>query len=346
MEYRAGLAPVILRVNRGEGAPMTARHKPGIEIDRGALWLLAAPFVILLGSELLLSGFAEPRPTEAALALTYNEHLENAARLQIVAMALLIVGVGVGSSVYIFHQSRALAGDSRNLLRRVAAGLAMIGAAFLIYVTVEGQQTQELADQRLFCAAAQAPPLPTTAPAVPGDCNSARFTQVRLLLVLQRFGIFPAIIAIMLGCVVCLGYQAGRSRDDEDPAFLAEQIERLNMTLYLAAFTLVCGLLFLSAYLRYPVYALSGPPAANYLKAANAVVLFYGVSYSLFIASCYIPAASILSQRATQVTLAQSAPSSAGGALLTTPQLLKIGLAVLAPVITSLIGEVVKLSGI
>lgn len=325
---------------------MTTEAAREIEVRPRAFWLLAAPAVILLGSELLLSSFGEPRPAEATLTLTFNGHLESAARLQIIAMTLLIVGVGLGSSAYILSQARGTGRETRKQFGRIAAALAAIGICFFIYVTAAGHQTQELADQRLFCAAAQAPPLPAVAPAQPADCGPARFTQIRMLLVIQRLGIFPAIIAVMLGCVLCLGRERGRADEGEDPAFLTGQIERLNLILYLAAFTLVCGLLFLSAYLRYPAYALTGPPAANYLKAANNIVLFYGIGYSLFIASCYLPAATALSRRAAKVTRAPSTPATVQGALMTTPQLLKIGLAVLAPVITGLIGEVAKLPGL
>jgi hypothetical protein len=106
----------------------------------------------------------------------------------------------------------------------------------------------------------------------------------------------------------------------------------------------VSGLLFLAAFLHYPGYGLADEPAKQLGNAVQAIVLYYAVSYSLLIGSFYLPVAAILAHRCESVRHSEIAKESKSG-IMAPIQLVKVGLAILSPLLAGLASEVVKLPG-
>jgi len=120
---------------------------------------------------------------------------------------------------------------------------------------------------------------------------------------------------------------------------------RLKTYLYLAAILLVCGLLYLSALLRWPGAALTGQEATNYDGFVDAYLLCLGAAYSLFIISYYLPIVIRLSSNGNAVAAvaARDTKDSGGDDVLKPLDILKVVLALFAPVITALLGHVITL---
>jgi hypothetical protein len=78
-----------------------------------------------------------------------------------------------------------------------------------------------------------------------------------------------------------------------DLAHWEHQSARLNACLYLGALLLGSSLLFIGAFLRWPLYALLD--AAPYADYVNAMLAYYGSTFSVMLVAFYVPAAAILS---------------------------------------------------
>jgi hypothetical protein len=134
------------------------------------------------------------------------------------------------------------------------------------------------------------------------------------------------------------------------------QARRLNTHLYLAAAVLVMGLLFLSALLRWPASGLAGDPASAYTAHVDAYIFFWGATYSVFIASYYVPVAIELTGMCTSLTATQAKAEAASAKaeegddadgddspVSDLFSLFKTVAALFAPVIAGLLGSVLHL---
>jgi len=93
------------------------------------------------------------------------------------------------------------------------------------------------------------------------------------------------------GIIAELGNAAEAERPDL--AHWELQSTRLNTCLYLGALLLGSSLLFIGAFLRWPQYALIDP--APYADHVNAMLAYYGSTFSVMLTAFYMPAAAILS---------------------------------------------------
>lgn len=329
------------------------------------------PLLVLIGSSFLLNSDGWPSPSRVVVGLGADSHSEIAARMRVLAALLVLCASSVAAAVYagrIFHFL-----DWVSLGATAFAVVLLAVAAVSVFKVGLTQQTQELVDQRVVCTALSRPDRITlwqgsTAEAdgrrrsleqLPANCAAPKFLLLRRLIWWQQLFLIFAIPGIVFGAIACLAEPpAPLAREDEDAeawrerelarleALRKDQIKRLNTILYLAAFLLVAGLVFLSAFLHWPAFAVREPDLPSFHANIESVVLFYGVSYSVLIASFYLPVAALLTDKCRM----DPKPPQADGledpaGLMATSQLVRVAAAVFSPAIVSLLGEVMTIPG-
>lgn len=167
-------------------------------------------------------------------------------------------------------------------------------------------------------------------------CTAPNWHRMRWLNNVQRVLLALVTPALVLGMIASLA--TGTSS-------LGEQAERLNTYLYLSAAVLVAGLLFLSALLRWPGFAVPPKdPSAIYDAHVAAITLYWGVVYSLFTAATYVPVAYLLKsgeagKAAPQAGAAEGQPDP----LWTPVHMLKQATVIFAPAIAGLLSGVMEI---
>jgi hypothetical protein len=299
-------------------------------------WLLAGPLAVLLAANVLIGLFGYPLsdgPLSSGEDQRLHTQIEASARLKVLSTWLLTAAASVVAVCYFavglsrFQRKPALK------LLAVASLLGLIGVLLVLRgISEEGHRyVGELRVCAAFGGTAEADP---TRPALPArvphtvrpqaltppiHCRSEQMAQLRGFNLALRLLLALATAAVVVGAVSCL--QAPR-------AGTGSQAERLTNYLYIAAALMVSGLLFLSALLRWPAVSLSTADAAAYRTHVDAVVLYWGVAYSLLNASWYVPAAAVVK----------------ADKLIGPADLAKKALAVFAPAIAGLLDGVMKLS--
>jgi hypothetical protein len=133
-----------------------------------------------------------------------------------------------------------------------------------------------------------------------------------------------------------LGFGAAPRRGTEEEA--KRRARTMNEYLYISAAVLVLGLLYLSATLRWPAHALHPLDRAAYLEHVDALVLYWGVVYSLFIVSFYVPIALWMGRNfGSSAVFGKSEDAALRHPL----SLIKLGTTIFAPAIAGLIGNAV-----
>jgi hypothetical protein len=158
--------------------------------------------------------------------------------------------------------------------------------------------------------------------------------------------LIAAAVSLIMGTISCISRPAD-TVDAATSARLAEmQRSRLDGYLYASAMLLVTGMFFIAAGLRWSVSARS----PQFLGHVNLLIVYYGIFFSTLLASYYVPAASWL--RRSLETVPQAPGQDSDGAkaedasfvdMLSPSRLLKAIVAILAPLIVSLVPHLLKL---
>jgi hypothetical protein len=185
---------------------------------------------------------------------------------------------------------------------------------------------------------------PQNKPACPPNETHGRTILMWQLNLIQRLLLALVSPALVLGTIACLATPitpaalGARRKTAVRKSFAGKSVARLRVHLYLTAGLFVSGLLFLSALLRWPAFAFQGAGHASYLAHVDAFVLYWGVTYSLYIASYYVPVALLLTR--------QGKHDGVAGDKLPAAELLdwtKTLAALFAPAIVGLLGNVLHL---
>ena len=302
------------------------------KLDPKYLWIIAFPSGVLLATFALISFWGWPHgKLDATAAL--NGHAEAAGRITMLATWFLLVAVAIPPFFLFFGDVTTVDRDTARRVKRLYWLFAVLGVAFVAAGLVIG--AQRFMGEGIFCQAfasvgGAVGPLPSErahglldlAP----DCTEGRYLLLWVLNELQKVILALMTPALVLGTILCLAPDGGRGG-----AATPRQLARLKTYLYLSAAALVTGLLFLSAMLRWPSTAFGGSDSP-YMAHANAVVLYWGATYSVLIASYYLPVALTLRR-------GQEGEDGPSGHFL---EFLKSGTALFAPVITALLSAVVQ----
>jgi hypothetical protein len=256
------------------------------ELPAGVIKIAFLPLAVIVVSSLLIMLFGTPFSGDNTLPFATG-HLEAAARLKMLAAWLLLTAATLACLAYFARTSRAFASGTTARLTRAYFWFALFGVAAVLSGTVHG-------GPRFFGE-------PAICHALAGSwdpgrlrewlelwpsCTGIRFTMLWWLNETQKIGLALLTPALVLGTISCLAMPEPAGRDA-----CRFQARRLSMHLYLAAAVLVIGLLFLSALLRWPASGLAGDPASAYTAHVDAYIFFWGATYSVLIASYYVPVA-------------------------------------------------------
>lgn len=276
------------------------------------------------------------------LELAYDGRLETAARVRTVAMWLVLLALAIGALAFCWSEIRKF-----DYLSRTRLLLAWAGVATSLVICVWSSSFQGRAEHVLgrmtICRAlssgteAGAPTrISLTAESVPEKgasgvpevhrcIPSEQFRWLQGLNSAQLYLSLLFIPAVLFGAVSCAGVAPGGSE---------EQSARLEAFTFLASALLVAALLFLSALLHWPASQLKDTSAKVFNAQAGSFLLYWGVTYSALIAAFYVP-----------IGLRIAGRIGAGGAAGTLKPLkaLTTAATVFAPVITALIGDIVKI---
>ena len=129
----------------------------------------------------------------------------------------------------------------------------------------------------------------------PQPCPNPAADRMARFLRWQGMAMVLAISALIFGAIACLAEIAPRPGKKEELDHWEQQSEWLNTYLYASAFLLACGLVFINAFLLWPSYALL--QAEAFKAHVGALVAFYGFTYTVMLASFYIPVATLLSSK-------------------------------------------------
>lgn len=287
------------------------------------------------------------------LTLVPDGHLEAAGRLRMLATWLIMAMLGVAALSLFFSDAVRMA-RIRWMLLLAWAGLVAAGMLYVRSGEFQGRAEHVIGEQ-MICRSLKLADFPKEArkpiarlsPSMVAEpprkrcAGVEKFEWFNKLNGAQLYLLLLILPAIVLGAISCL---AGL------PDMARAQAKRLDTYMYLAAGLLVCGLLFLSAILRWPGYAFREADLASYTAHVSGYVLYWGVTYSLVIAAFYVPVAVLLSNAIRQLPKpdepAGQEPKQPKAAASASPEpldALKVAAAVFAPAIAGLIGEILKL---
>jgi hypothetical protein len=199
-------------------------------------------------------------------------------------------------------------------------------------------------------------------------CDSDRFQLMRQLAQWQSRLVALAFAGLVLGGIFCLagplaaprvtakplgakaGVEAqaasdGESAGGDDPELehWERQSERLNACLYLAALLLGTALLFINAFLRWPAFLLTD--SKSYDGYIASMVAYYGFTFSVMLASFYMPVALLLAGKARtsarRTGAAVKLPEAFKGPL----QILKIVLGLFSTALAGILPGIIDLAG-
>lgn len=235
---------------------------------------LSSGFVHLFGT------FGGELPAAAAAT-----HAEAAGRLRTMTTWLAMFAAVIFCLAYSAQSLRRFErGSLRTLV--VAYAVLAVGGLILVYFGLAGEANRAVADQ--FIRRSLDLPIHHL-PAGPFhliDFNGTEFDLLQGMNSVQRYLLALLTPALVLGSISCLAMPPKATAAD-----CRRQAERLSTYLYLSAAVLVTGLIFLAAMLRWPGYGLTDAAAQSYGAHVDAYVFYWGVTYSILIASYYVPIA-------------------------------------------------------
>jgi hypothetical protein len=348
-----------------------------LSLSPWAVIMAIPPLLVVGGAAIFVSNFGY-MTNYVAMPVDFNGHAEAAARLSVLATFLLLTGVAVAVLVLTAVDLRFFEAGSRTFLLLLLASFALGGVVAVRNGVPE--EAQRFVSQPMVCyslkhiedpghpkrlaekaeapARRYLPDQPVPFKRWDARCDAKAYKLLVLLSDIQRILLSLVTPALVFGSIASLavpGSAGARLKDmfaKRSSKVRSLQAARLTNYLYLSAALLVTGLLFLSALLRWPGYSLHPADLKIYNAQVDALVLYWGIAYSLFIASYYLPSALILGQAAEAEAEAEPEPdpgkkkatAKADTVSLLSPfELLKVSASIFAPAIAGLLSGAIRL---
>ena len=274
---------------------MDTRQK-NLDLPWQALLVAVLPFLVYMFNDQLLDKYGEfsgARPTVPADA---NGLQESGARLQFLAALLFFTGSAAAVMAAFGLSLQTLSADAR---RRSIWGVSTFTLIAVIALSLRSDinplRTRGIASD---IGLADRCPLPRPET---GEC-ATRYADLISLLDVWKWTLTAATLALIFGIICCLAVSPPTSTERIRASTLKQQAIRLNLFLYLAGVLMVSVLLVQIAFLRWPRFAVPASDLAHFDAYVSAVILYYGVGYSVFLASFYVPAIYTLGWRADRLT--------------------------------------------
>ena len=295
--------------------------------------IMVLPSLVLLSASILLMNYGTPSGALSNPSVA-NGQAETAGRISVLATAILCSAVGL-LSLYQFGRDLRLFNSSSRQLLLSAAGVCVLVGSIFVWNGVPDDADRYLGPNFAclsFGLVDKVTPSPDVALADSANpCGAVLHSRMKSLNHSFKYLLAAVSTALILGTISCLGLPASPTAADRKRA-----LERLKSYLYLSAVMLVCGLAFLGALLRWPAFSVGDD--ASVKAGVSAILLYWGIVYSVFIASYYIPVALFGAER-----WAPLGPAGEGESPLTPIGLVRAGAAIFAPALVGLASGLVKL---
>lgn len=306
------------------------------KLEAHYLLIALLPALVFSVNQLLLRNYAEPWDILPERIAEFHAYREGTARIGMLAAFMLFFGVAMAGllffaiSLRIFEWKRRMAMVAGFLLFAGAAiGLSAIvkdrsaedyaGVSLFCIAAGYGEEQTLLAKTREAEELRRSGKASGAGVAVKylprhADCPYDRFTAMRDLANWQFGGVCFAFAALVLAGIFCLagppapndGAARPKAQGGETAAVQPHlagadlphwerQSEWLNACLYLSALLLASALAFTNAFLQWPDFVLLDAKDRDAYVAS--MVSYYGITFSVMLASFYIPVAAILAGR-------------------------------------------------
>jgi hypothetical protein len=308
-------------------------ERPGADFQLPVVWLSLTilPLAVLLVSGRLLVEYGMLSGGELPISKGADLRLETAGRMRMIITWLLLTAISLA----------AIGCFAWNLLRfqrESAIVLALVWIAFIVFGLVSltrgfSGNAEAIIGFEALCRPLALPP--REGAACPHDIT--RYDLLVTANLWQRYILTVSMPALVLGAISCLGGPPVSSA-----AAVREQAARLRTYLYLTATLFVAGLLFLGALLRWPAFAYEEAALRAYQDHVAAFIQYWGITYTIFIASYYLPIALRTSKQLAKA--AETDPRAAEDAAddhLQPFGLVKLAAGVFAPAITGILGGII-----
>jgi len=319
---------------------MADGEKRGLSLSWQALLFAIPALAVYLLNDQLLAAFGKSPGAALLIPDEYGVHMEPGARLEFLAAFLLFVAVATAMIAVFVSTLWSLDFTSRTRFALGAGALTLIGVVVLWLCPTPGIA----ADIGLPSNCPRSIVRGTLVAGAEGvACSVRAYTDLLNLMVVWKWVLVTATAAVIFGTVCCLAGAPEQAPRPAKVAALKRQARRLHIFLYLAAMLMVSTLLVQHAFVRWPRFAVTqtGPFDAH----VNAIILYYGVGYSIFLASFYLPVVWRLGWRAERVKdeklrdeILETATSGPAGVA-------KSAAAILAPALAGLLSAWIDLSG-
>lgn len=318
---------------------MTSKTVPAA-MDWRYYFIALLPALVFLLNILLLAHYAAPPDLLPERIAEFDAYKEATARIGVVATLMLFAGATLAALLFFGVSLAGI--DRGRLIALVVAFLVLAVAALASSSAVKDRTATHYAGLSLACLAAtydkersdaaraqekaraerRRPPTggaaasaPVAMPAgvavadlaIPGPCDSPKFRLMQKLQMWQFVATTLAFSALVFGGILCLGgprgsRAAGAGEGETEPELQhwERQSERLNVCLYLSALLLATSLMFINAFLRWPEFLLSDRQQHD--AYVGTLVSYYGFTFTVMLASYYIPIAAILADRVKKLS--------------------------------------------
>jgi len=311
-----------------------------MQFERWTLLIAAVPVVVFIAANQLFYAYANPMPP--SFAPVFDAHsvtIEAARRVRFLAVLTLFLAISTTTVAFFLVELFRSHRYARDVRRDVLVAAAVILAIAAVYGYAESdRRLHERLGGDLYEAV-----LAVCAQGSPAAAATCLFGEAEpdgtpsgfdFMLLVGASGALSSVLASALGSVLALtqskGTLVGQTPD------VVFRLPRLFLYLASASFTMamVCVITWLNMVV--PFLPPDGPREA-FGELRDAVVLFYGIVYSLMVLAFFVPVLVILTAR-YQAAHAQG-PLPEGGGTVTLSRAAKDGFAFLAPILTALVSS-------
>jgi hypothetical protein len=265
------------------------RTKEELELPQRTLFVLVLPVLIYFLNDQLLSRAGATSWITPCIGADVVSFRETSARLQYLAALLLFLGVALTAITGFVLALRALSAEARE--RVVFAAAVFVFLMMVALVRFEGN----------YLSTPGIPSdvgLPDTCPGGPA-CENSNYSRMLGLLGWWKGLLGLATFSVLFGTLCCMATERSLRSETVRARALRQQARRLDLFLGLSALLMTSALLVQLAFLRWPRFAIGD--LARFDAHVGAVMLYYGVGYSIFLASFYLPAAWWLAEEAREL---------------------------------------------
>jgi hypothetical protein len=320
---------------------MAGTQQENLDLRWQALLVAVPPFLVYLFNDQLLAHFGTLSGPAPAIASRPAGLPESGARLQYLAALLVFAGIAAAVMAAFFLTLRILASETRRRMIWGAVALSIV-AAIALNPHLPGGDSLHTPGIPSDIG------LPDTCPpqvSRPDECAVPHYATMVSLLEVWKWVLMTATAALIFGIICCMAGAPQASAERIKAAALKQQAKRLNLFLCLAAMLMVSALLVQLAFLRWPRFSMQVPDLAHFDAYVSAVLLYYGVGYSVFLASFYVPAVCSLGWRADKLTNRKLRAEVLEGVATGPVYLLQQAATIIAPALTALLTASIGLLG-